>query len=115
VPRQGRVGIGYSTIYAIEGAPTPEPSLTIDELDRVIAEVQGATGSGSAAKRQQILCGIAVLVRPELVVEVALDGIQVSTRYPGGVALRFAREKRYRPDKSPGEADTVDDLRALLG
>lgn len=59
--------------------------------------------------------GIAVLVRPELVVEVALDGIQVSTRYPGGVALRFARVKRYRPDKSPGEADTVDDLRALLG
>jgi DNA ligase-1 len=58
--------------------------------------------------------GIAVLVRPELVVEIALDGVQASTRYPGGVALRFARVKRYRPDKSPGEADTIDDLRALL-
>ena len=58
--------------------------------------------------------GIAVLVRPELVVEVALDGVQSSTRYPGGVALRFARVKRYRPDKSPEEADTIDDLRALL-
>ena len=51
----------------------------------------------------------------EKAIEVALDGVQSSTRYPGGVALRFARVKRYRPDKSPGEADTIDDLRALLG
>jgi DNA ligase-1 len=58
--------------------------------------------------------GIAVLVHPELVVEIALDGVQASTRYPGGVALRFARVRRYRPDKSAGEADTIDDLRALL-
>ena len=58
--------------------------------------------------------GIAVLVRPELVVEIALDGVQSSTRYPGGVALRFARVKRYRPDKRADEADTIDDLRGLL-
>ena len=58
--------------------------------------------------------GIAVLVRPELVVEIALDGVQRSTRYPGGVALRFARVLRYRPDKTPAEADTIDTLRALL-
>ena len=58
--------------------------------------------------------GIAVLVRPELVVEVAIDGVQASTRYPGGVALRFARVKRYRPDRNAEEADTIDDLRALL-
>jgi DNA ligase 1 len=58
--------------------------------------------------------GIAVLVRPELVVEIALDGVQTSTRYPGGLALRFARVKRYRPDKSAAEADTIDDLRELL-
>jgi DNA ligase 1 len=58
--------------------------------------------------------GIAVLVRPELVVEIALDGVQSSTRYPGGVALRFARVKRYRPDKDASEADVIDDLRALL-
>jgi len=58
--------------------------------------------------------GIAVLVRPELVVEIALDGVQSSTRYPGGVALRFARVKRYRPDKAADEADVIDDLRALL-
>ncbi len=58
--------------------------------------------------------GIAVIVRPELVVEIAIDGVQSSTRYPGGVALRFARVKRYRPDKGSGEADTIDALRALL-
>jgi DNA ligase 1 len=58
--------------------------------------------------------GITVFVRPELVVEIALDGVQSSTRYPGGVALRFARVKGYRPDKSAEEADTIDDLRALL-
>jgi DNA ligase-1 len=58
--------------------------------------------------------GITVFVRPELVVEIALDGVQASTRYPGGVALRFARVKRYRPDKDAAEADTIDDLRALL-
>jgi DNA ligase 1 len=58
--------------------------------------------------------GIAVLVSPELVAEIALDGVQSSTRYPGGVALRFARVKRYRPDKDSAEADTIDDLRALL-
>jgi DNA ligase-1 len=58
--------------------------------------------------------GIAVLVRPELVVEIALDGVQSSTRYPGGVALRFARVKRYRPDKDAVEVDTIGDLRVLL-
>jgi len=58
--------------------------------------------------------GIAVFVRPELVVEIALDGVQSSTRYAGGVALRFARVKRYRPDKNATEADTIQDLRALL-
>lgn len=58
--------------------------------------------------------GITVKVRPELVVEVALDGVQASTRYPGGVALRFARVKRYRPDKPAEQADTIENLRALL-
>src|SRR5919198_1671212 len=58
--------------------------------------------------------GIAVLLRPELVAEIALDGVQSSTRYPGGIALRFARVKKYRPDKDAAEADTIDDLRALL-
>lgn len=53
-------------------------------------------------------------VRPELVVEIAVDGVQRSRRYPGGVALRFARVRRYRPDKSPAEADTIERVRNLL-
>jgi len=54
-----------------------------------------------------------VRVRPELVVEIAFDGVQGSTRYPGGVTLRFARVLRYRPDKTAAEADTIDAVRAL--
>ena len=52
-------------------------------------------------------------VRPELVVEVALDGVVRSSRYPGGLSLRFARVRRYRPDKSPDEADTLATVRAI--
>ncbi|MFJ8949965.1 ATP-dependent DNA ligase [Streptomyces sp. NPDC102381] len=52
--------------------------------------------------------GHVVTVRPELVVEIAYDGLQRSTRYPAGVTLRFARVVRYREDKSAGEADTVE-------
>jgi len=58
--------------------------------------------------------GVVVHVRPELVVEIAIDGVQTSTRYPGGVALRFARVKRYRPDKAAAQADTIESLQALL-
>jgi len=54
-------------------------------------------------------------VRPELVVEVAVSGVQQSPHYPAGLALRFARVKAHRPDKAPGEADTVEALRALRG
>jgi DNA ligase-1 len=54
-----------------------------------------------------------VYVRPELVVEIAFDGLQASPQYPGGLALRFARVKRYRPDKRPDQADTIDTVRAL--
>lgn len=56
----------------------------------------------------------AVHVRPVTVVEIAIDGVQRSTRYPGGVALRFARVKGYRPDKTAEEADTIQTLRELL-
>ena len=54
-----------------------------------------------------------VYVRPELVVEIAFDGVQRSTRYPGGLALRFARVLRYREDKSAAEADIIETVRAL--
>ena len=55
-----------------------------------------------------------VPLRPEQVVEIAFDGVQGSSRYPGGMALRFARVVRYRDDKGPAEADTVDTVRALF-
>ena len=57
--------------------------------------------------------GNVVDVRPELVVEIAFNDLQASTQYPGGLALRFARVKRYRPDKRADEADTIDTVRAL--
>jgi DNA ligase-1 len=59
--------------------------------------------------------GWIVTVRPAQVVEIAFDGVQRSTRYPGGVALRFARVLRYRDDKGPDEADTLDTVRSLAG
>lgn len=58
--------------------------------------------------------GYVVTVRPEQVVEIAFDGVQTSTRYPGGMALRFARVLRYRDDKTAAEADTVAGVRAIF-
>ena len=58
--------------------------------------------------------GHIVYVRPEMVVEVAFNEVQRSTQYPGGVALRFARVKGYRPDKRPEEVDTIEAVRAFL-
>jgi DNA ligase-1 len=55
-----------------------------------------------------------VQVRPEQVVEIAFDGLQRSTRYPGGLALRFARVVRYRDDKTADEADTIETVRSML-
>lgn len=58
--------------------------------------------------------GYVVTVRPEQVVEIAFDGVQASTRYPGGMALRFARVLRYRDDKTAAQADTVDTVRSYF-
>ena len=57
--------------------------------------------------------GIAVFVKPELVVEIAFNGLQDSPHYPGGLALRFARVIRYRDDKKPEDADTIETVRKL--
>jgi DNA ligase-1 len=54
-----------------------------------------------------------VYVRPELVVEIAFNDVQTSPHYPGGLALRFARVKRYRPDKPAAEADTIETVRSI--
>ncbi|MCZ6462384.1 MAG: ATP-dependent DNA ligase [Actinobacteria bacterium] len=58
--------------------------------------------------------GHVVYLEPQIVYEIAFDGVQRSPRYPGGVALRFARVKRYREDKDPDDADTIDTVRAIL-
>jgi DNA ligase-1 len=58
--------------------------------------------------------GHVVYLEPRIVYEIAFDGVQRSTRYPGGVALRFARVKRYREDKGPEDADTIDTVRGFL-
>ena len=64
-------------------------------------------------ERQTHRDGQVVHVRPELVVEIAFDGLVRSTRYPGGLALRFARVRRYRPDKPAAEADTLATVPAI--
>ncbi len=77
-------------------------------------ELLALAGAGDEAAASQTASPHGVVrVRPELVVEVAFDGVQASSRYPGGVTLRFARVLRYRPDKSAAEADTIDAVRAL--
>src|SRR5947207_15602852 len=58
VPRQGRVGIGYSTIYGLDLRPASQPSLSVRDLDRAISHIQGATGSGSVATRKQLLADL---------------------------------------------------------
>jgi DNA ligase-1 len=70
-----------------------------DELQRLAIGTEGHT----------------VHVDPQLVVEIAVDGVQRSTRYPGGVALRFARVRRYRPDKQASQADTIERVQGMLG
>jgi DNA ligase 1 len=98
------------------GARDPETG----ELVMVGKTFKGLTDETLAWQTERFLSletdrdGHVVWLRPEQVVEIALDGVQTSTRYPGGVALRFARVRRYRDDKGPDEADTIDTVRAML-
>jgi DNA ligase-1 len=78
--------------------------------DRTAAALGGAPPGSTGPESTG---GWVVRVRPELVVEIAFDGVQTSPRYPGGVALRFARVLRYREDKSAAEADTIEAVRRL--
>ena len=80
---------------------------------------KGMTDAMLASQTDRLLAielgrdGHVVHVRPELVVEVAFDGLQASSRYPSGLALRFARVKRWRDDKRAAEADTIETVRAI--
>jgi DNA ligase-1 len=71
------------------------------------------TGKLKSLARDPGAHGYVVEVRPELVVEIAFNELQASRRYPGGLALRFARVGRYRPDKQPEDADTIETVRAI--
>ena len=84
--------------------------LSLADPPRDPGQPPGAARAGGAAGWQQH--GV-VRVRPELVAEIAFDGVQASHRYPGGVTLRFARVLRYREDKPAEEADTIETVRAL--
>ena len=89
-------------------APEFRPSLLIVE-DHPTTRVALARQGRLEAARD----AYTVYLRPEVVVEIAFDGIQASPHYPGGMALRFARVRRYRSDKSADAADTIDTVRAL--
>jgi DNA ligase-1 len=123
-PRRARRGVGPRATDrdALEPAPRrARPGLGPRPPGFVMLgkTFKGLTDAMLAWQTERLL-GLAVertrhvvRVRPELVVEVAFDGVQTSTRYPGGVALRFARVKGYREDKTAAEADTIDAVRAL--
>jgi DNA ligase-1 len=83
--------------------------LTDQMLEWQTAEFQKLRMSSDDAE------GWVVHLRPEVVVEIAFNEIQESSQYPGGLALRFARVKAYRPDKRPEDADTIDTVRKLYG
>jgi DNA ligase 1 len=82
------------------------------QTERLLELADPPSAGGVPARDEAPPHGV-VRVRPELVVEIAFDGVQGSSRYPGGVALRFARVLRYRPDKSAADADTIDAVRAF--
>ncbi|MER6423921.1 ATP-dependent DNA ligase [Streptomyces sp. NPDC001137] len=95
------------------GARNPDGSFAM--LGKTFKGMTDATLTWQTERLQELATGTngyVVTVRPELVVEIAYDGLQKSTRYPAGVTLRFARVVRYREDKRPEEADTVETLLA---
>jgi DNA ligase-1 len=109
----GRRGGKLSNIHLGARDPSTDGSVMLGKT------FKGMTDELLAWQTERLLAletareGHVVHVRPELVVEVAFDGVQASSRYPGGLALRFARVKGYRPDKGPEEADTVEAVRAI--
>jgi DNA ligase-1 len=108
--RQGRLSNLHLAARADDDSGFVMVGKTFKGLTDAVLESQTAELLERETSRQ----GITVFVRPELVVEIALDGVQRSTRYPGGVALRFARVRHYRPDRSPADADRLSAVRSLL-
>jgi DNA ligase-1 len=107
--RRGRL----SNIHLGARDPAGGPPIMVGKTFKGMSDELLAWQTGEFPKYEVSRDAHTVHLRPALVVEVAIDGIQRSTRYPGGVALRFARVVRYRPDKTPGEADSIVDLTEL--
>jgi DNA ligase 1 len=103
----GTVMLGKTFKGLTDALLTWQTTRLLELADPPAAPRRDREARGGAARR-----GV-VRVRPELVVEIAFDGVQASSRYPGGVALRFARVLRYRDDKTAADADTIDTVRAL--
>ena len=109
------VALGLAIIYGTTGVI----NLAHGEFVMLGKTFKGMTDELLAWQTEQFLArevsrdGHVVHVRPELVVEIAIDGVQASRRYPGGVALRFARVKGYRDDKRPDEVDTLQTVQAI--
>ncbi|NOX30947.1 MAG: ATP-dependent DNA ligase [Actinobacteria bacterium] len=107
--RTGRLSNLHLGARDPEGGPPIMVGKTFKGLTDVLLEWQ----TEALLERQTATDGHVVYVRPELVVEIAIDGVQTSKRYDGGAALRFARVRGYRPDKTVAEADTIDTIRGL--
>ena len=89
--------------------------LTMHSLGNLSFDAMLAWQTEELLKREVARDDWIVHVRPELVVEITFNDLQASPRYPGGLALRFARVKGYRPDKKAQDADTIDTVRAIYG
>ena len=105
------MGIGPGTVEELAVSFWPDRNVFVTGASGLL----GSWLTEALLARETSREGHVVWVRPELVVEVAIDGVQTSTRYPGGIALRFARIRRYRPDKTPDQADTIGTLASLRG
>jgi DNA ligase-1 len=98
------------------GARDPDggPAIMVGKTFKGLTDQLLAWQTEAFLEREISRSGITVFVEQNLVVEIAIDGVQASTRYPGGVALRFARVRGYRDDKAPDATDSITDIRALL-
>ncbi|WP_185091064.1 ATP-dependent DNA ligase [Gordonia oryzae] len=106
---------GYlSNIYLGARDPDGGPPVMVGKTFKGLNDKQLQWQTAEFPKHEDHRDSWTVYLRPEIVVEIELDGVQRSSRYPGGVALRFARVLRYRPDKSADLADTIDAVRGLL-
>lgn len=111
----GRRSGWLSNLHLAARAPAGGPPVMLGKTFKGLTDEMLGWQTAELLRREVRRTPGTVHVDPPLVVEIAVDGLQASTRYPGGVALRFARVLRHRDDKDPAEADTLDTVRALSG